>query len=84
MIRSFRNCYRFQYTATNHDNMVLEHTRTDSNKWLSEKRDRYGDILGRSIRTDAEMQHIYNHMQCVAECSYYSLSSNSDFSPYSV
>lgn len=81
--RTFQNCFKFRYVCTNHFGIVFEHRRIDGGKWSSEKRDRYGNRMGTSIRTDAEMQPIFNHMQFVAECDYYSMSSNSDFSCYS-
>lgn len=70
-IKSFRNCCKFVYTCTNYNNIVYEHRRMDG-KWLSEKRDRYGNRLGVSIRTDVEMEPIFNHMRCVSECEFYS------------
>lgn len=87
-MKTFNNCYRFTYTATNHDNIILDHRRSSfahrSDGWISEKRDCYGNILGRSIYTDAEMEHIYNYMCRVAECSYVSMATNADYSPFSV
>jgi hypothetical protein len=79
--RTFENCFKFRYTCTNHHGIVFEHRRMDG-KWISEKRDRYGNRMGTSIRTDAQMQPIFNHMQCVAECDYYSRLSTADLSCY--
>ena len=79
--RTFENCWRFSYLSDNWG-VFFEHRR-NGEKWISEKRDRYGNTLGRSVRTDSEMRHIFNHMQCVAECDFYRLSTAADFSPYS-
>ena len=81
--RTFENCWKFSYVSTNHDNLVFEHKRQDG-KWVTEKRDRYGNRLGVSIRSEIEMRPIFNHMQCVAQCEFYSMSQLSDFSVYSV
>jgi hypothetical protein len=81
--RTFENCWKFSYVCTNHGDIVFEHRRMD-NKWISEKRDRYGNRLGVSIRTNEQMRPIWNHVQCVANCDFYSMSDNSTFSPYSI
>ena len=81
--RSFENCFKFSYVCTNHNNIVFEHRRLD-NVWFCEKRDRHGNTLGSMIRTNEQMRPIFNHMQCVAECDFLSLSTNADFSVHSV
>lgn len=81
--KTFRNCQKFTYVCTNWDNIVYEHHRIDNGKWFSEKRDRYGNRIETSIRTDQELEPIFNHVRSFSECNFYSLSSLSDFSPYS-
>jgi hypothetical protein len=85
MSRTFENCYRFRTISTNHDNAVITHTRDTFNtgKWRSVIADRYGNHIATSIRTDAEMRLIFNHVQLVAECEYFTLATNADYSPYS-
>ena len=72
MSRTFDSCYRFRTISTNHNNAVITHTRDTFNtgKWRSVIADRYGNRISTSIRTDAEMRLIFNHMQLVAECDY--------------
>jgi predicted restriction endonuclease len=82
-LRTFENCWKFSYVSTNHNDLVFEHVRRDD-KWVTEKRDRYGNRLGVSIRSDAEMRPIFNHMHYVAQCEFYSMSQLSDFSVYSI
>lgn len=83
MPRTFENCFKFRYVCTNHNNKVFEHRRV-GDVWFSELRDRYGNVLKKATRTNDDMRHIFNHMQCVAECDYYSMSTNADFSVHSV
>ena len=85
MNRTFENCFRFSTISTNHNNAVITHTRDTFNtgSWRSVIADRYGNRISCSIRSDAEMQPIFNHMQLVAECEYVSLATNADYSPYS-
>lgn len=81
--KTFDNCYKFRYVCTNHNNIVFEHRRMDDH-WISEKRDRYGNRIKYEIRTNDQMRPIFNHMFCVAECDYYTLATNADFSVHSV
>ena len=83
MNKTFENCWKFTYRCTNHDNIVFEHKRM-GDAWWSEKRDRYGNHMGSVVRTNDQMRPIFNHMQCVSECEYRSLSTNADFSVYSI
>ena len=85
MARTFDSCYRFRTISTNYDNAVITHTRDTftTGKWRSVIADRYGNRISTSIRTDAEMRLIFNHMQLVAECDYITLATNADYSPHS-
>jgi len=83
MAKTFETCWKFTYRCTNHDNIVFEHRRMGGT-WFSEKRDRCGNRMGCTVRTDDQMRPIFNHMQCVAECEYRTLSTNADFSVYSI
>ena len=85
MARTFDSCYRFRTISTNYDNAVVTHTRDtfNSDKWRSVIADRYGNRISSSIRSDAEMRLIFNHMQLVAECDYITLATNADYSPHS-
>ena len=73
-VQSFHNCRKFRYTCTNWDNIVYEHRRLENGKWISEKHDKYGNRMGVSIRTDQEMQPIFNHVRYISDCDFYPLS----------
>jgi len=82
-MKNFESCYKMRYVCTNYDYSVLEHRRC-GDKWLSELRNRYGKLIKQTFRTNEDMRHIFNHMRYVAECDFYSLSTDADFSPSSV
>ena len=85
MARTFDSCYRFRTISTNDNKAVITHTRDTFNtgKWRSVIADRYGNHISTSIRSDAEMRLVFNHMQLVAECYYITLATNAYYSPYS-